>query len=110
MMIWENGRKHKKYRKEWAFLKHQTENLCWREMLWQRPYKIENIWEILSHLAALSPRGAVVWEVRSRNGTVCYLLGAAARYIRNIEEAIKAHGDIQFGGGDLGGAGGADGR
>ena len=96
MMIWENGRKHKKYRKEWAFLKHQTENLCWREMLWQRPYKIENIWEILSHLAALSPRGAVVWEVRSRNGTVCYLLGAAARYIRNIEEAIKAHGDIQF--------------
>ena len=95
-MIWENGRKHKKYRKEWAFLKHQTENLCWREMLWQRPYKIENIWEILSHLAALSPRGAVVWEVRSRNGTVCYLLGAAARYIRNIEEAIKAHGDIQF--------------
>lgn len=97
MMIWENGKKHKKYRKEWAFLgKHQIENLCWREMLWQRPYKIENIWEILSHLAALSPRGAVVWEVRSRNGTVCYLLGAAARYIGNIEEAIKAHGDIQF--------------
>ena len=95
-MIWENGKKHKKNRKEWALLKHQIENLCWREMLWQRPYKVENIWEMLSHLAALSPRGAVIWEVRSRNGRVSHLLGAAGRYIKNIEEAIKAHGNIQF--------------
>lgn len=65
-------------------------------MFWQRPYKVENIWEMLSHLAALSPRGAVIWEVRSKNGQVSYLLGAAARYIKNIEEAVKAHGDIQF--------------
>lgn len=95
-MIWENGKKHKKNRKEWALLKHQIENLCWREMLWQRPYKVENIWEMLSHLAALSPRGAVIWEVRSRNGRVSHLLGAAGRYIKNIKEAIKAHGNIQF--------------
>ena len=51
---------------------------------------------MLSHLATLSLRGAVVCEVRSRNGKVSYLLGAATRYIKNIEEAIKAHGDIQF--------------
>lgn len=96
-MIWENGKKHKKKnRKEWAFLKHQIEDLVFREIVWARPYKLENVWETLSHLAALSPRGAVVWEVRSRNGTVSYLLGAAARYIKNIEEAIKAHGDILF--------------
>ena len=55
------------------------------------------MWEVLSHLAALSPpRGAVIWEVRSQNGKVSYLIGAATRYIRNIEEAIRAHGDIQF--------------
>lgn len=96
-MIWENGKKYKKKnRKEWAFLKYQIEDLVFREIVWARPYKLETVWETLSHLAALSPRGAVIWEVRSRNGTVCYLLGAAARYIRNIEEAIKAHGDIQF--------------
>lgn len=96
-MIWENGRnKHKKHRKEWAFLKHPIEGLVWRELVWARPYKIETVWETLSHLAALSPRGAVIWEVHSRNGKVRYLLGAAKRYIRNIEEAIKAHGDIQF--------------
>ncbi len=96
-MIWENGRnKHKKHRKEWAFLKHPIEGLVWRELVWARPYKIETVWETLSHLAALSPRGAVIWEVHSRNGKVRYLLGAAKRYIRNIEEVIKAHGDIQF--------------
>lgn len=96
-MIWENGRnKHKKHRKEWAFLKHPIEGLVWRELVWARPYKIETVWETLSHLAALSPRGAVIWEVHSRNGKVRYLLGAAKRHIRNIEEAIKAHGDIQF--------------
>lgn len=80
-------------------MKHQIENLVFKEIVWARPYKTEAVWEVLSHLAALSPlspRGAVIWEVRSQNGKVSYLIGAAARYIRNIEEAIKAHGDIQF--------------
>ena len=77
-------------------MKHPIEGLVWRELVWARPYKIETVWETLSHLAALSPRGAVIWEVHSRNGTAHYLLGAAKRYIRNIEEVIKAHGDIQF--------------
>ena len=94
-MIWDNGRK-KYSRKEWAFLKHQIEDLVFKEIVWMRPYKTETVREVLSHLAALSPRGAVIWEVRSQNGKVSYLTGAAARYIRNIEEAIKAHGNIQF--------------
>lgn len=96
--IWENGRrKYKKYRKEWVILgKHQIEDINWKKIIWSRPYKIEAVWEMLAHLAATSPRGAVIWEVRSRNGNVSYLLGAAGRYIKNIEEAIKAHGDIQF--------------
>jgi len=97
-MIWENGRKkHKKYRKEWAILgKHQIEDINWRKVIWARPYKVETIWEMLAHLAATSPRGAVIWEVRSKNGQVNYLLGAAGRYIKNVEAAIRAHGDIQF--------------
>ena len=95
-MIWKNGKKYK-HRKEWAFLtKHQIEDLVFKEIVWMRPYKTETVWEVLSHLSALSPRGAVIWEVRSQNGKVSYLIGAAARYIRNIEEAIKAHGNIQF--------------
>ena len=77
-------------------MKHQIEDLVWRELVWARPYKTETVWEALSHLAALSPRGAVIWEARSRNGKISYLIGAAARYMRNIEEAFKAHGDIRF--------------
>lgn len=95
-MIWKNGKKYK-HRKEWTSLtKHQIEDLVFKEIVWTRPYKTETVWEMLSHLAALSLRGAVIWEVRSQNGRVNYLIGAAARYIRNIEEAIKAHGNIQF--------------
>lgn len=76
--------------------KRQIENIVWKETVWARPYKIETVWETFSHLAALSPRGAVIWEVRSRNGQASYLIGAAARYIKNIEEAVQAHGDIKF--------------
>ena len=77
-------------------MKHQIEDLVFKEIVWMRPYKTETVWEALSHLAALSPRGAIIWEVRSQNGKVSYLIGAAARYIKNIKEAIKAHGNIQF--------------
>lgn len=76
--------------------KHQIEEIAWRKVIWARPYKLEAVQEMLSHLAALSPRGAVVWEVRSHNGQISYLLGADRNYISGIEEAIRAHGDVQF--------------
>lgn len=75
--------------------KHQIEPV-WRKVIWTRPYKIETVYEVLSHLAALSPRGAVIWEIRSKNGYINYLLGADKKYISDIEKAIKAHGNIQF--------------
>ena len=77
-------------------MKRQIENIVWKEIIWARPYKVETIWEMLSHLASLSPRGAIVWEARSHNGQVSYLLGAAGAYIKNIGQAIRAHGDIQL--------------
>ena len=57
--------------------KHKIENICWREVYLHRPYELETVWEVLSHLAALSPRGVVILEVRGRKGTVSYLLGAS---------------------------------
>ena len=77
-------------------MKRKIEELCWREVIWQRPFKIEAVWEMLSHLAALSPRGAIIWEARGRNGLVSYYLGADSKYINKIEEACKSHGNIQF--------------
>ncbi len=51
---------------------------------------------MLVHLAALSPRGILVWEARGCGGYVRYLLGADHKFWSKIEEAMKAHGDIQF--------------
>lgn len=76
--------------------KHKIEHICWREVSWQRPFGMEDIWEVLTHLSALSPRGAVIWETRGRNGRVTHLLGADRMYIGKIEEALRAHGEIQF--------------
>lgn len=76
--------------------KHQISNICWREVHWQRPFQIEDIWQALTHLSTLSPRGAVIWECRGKDGQVTHLLGVDRMYIGKIEEVFRAHGDIQF--------------
>lgn len=76
--------------------KHLLPNIAWRELHWQRPYKLETVWEVLTHLAALTPRGAMIWEVRGSNSNVVYLLGADQMYISKIEDAFRAHGDVHF--------------
>ena len=76
--------------------KHCIENICWLEVSWQRPFNIEDVWEALTHLSALSPRGAVIWECRGKNGRVTHLLGADRMFIGKIAQALRAHGDIQF--------------
>lgn len=76
--------------------KHQIQNLVWREVVWQRQFELETVWEAFSHLAALSPRGAVIWESRGKDGHVTHLLGADQKYIGSIEETFRAHGDIRF--------------
>lgn len=76
--------------------KRQIEDICFKEIVWQRPYKLENVWEALMHLAATVPRGAVVWEIRSSKHGVSYFIGADKKYIKSIEAAFKAHGEIEF--------------
>lgn len=76
--------------------KHQIENIAWREMVWQRPFSLDSVLEALTHLSALAPRGAVIWECRGSAGQTAYLLGASRIHISKIEQAFHAHGDIQF--------------
>ena len=42
--------------------------LVWREVTIQRPYKIESLHDILTHLASLTSRGVMVWEARCKGG------------------------------------------
>ena len=76
--------------------KHQIETVCWKEFVWRRSFKLEQVHEMLAHLATVSSRGAVIWEVRARDGFVRHLLGADPAYIRKITEALQVHGDIEF--------------
>ena len=76
--------------------KQQLSDIVWREVRWQRPYKLETVWEVLSHLASTAPRGAVVWEARGKSGQVTYLLGTSQMYTGKIQSVFHAHGDIQF--------------
>ena len=77
-------------------MKRKMKDICWKEVVWHRPFEIEAVWELLSHLATITPRGAVIWEVRGHGGHVNYYLGADQRYISAIEAAIKVHGNIHF--------------
>lgn len=76
--------------------KHQINHICWLEVNWQRPFDLETVWEALTHLSALSPRGAVIWEVRGANGRVTHLFGADRMHIGKIAQVFQAHGNIQF--------------
>lgn len=68
----------------------------WQAVDWQRPFAVEDVWEMLSHLATLKRRSPIVWEVRGRNGQVHYQIGAYSQSINSIVDAIHAHGDIRL--------------
>lgn len=76
--------------------KHSMDKIAWREVVWQRPYELDQIYELLAHLAVTTPRGSVIWESRSHGGYVKHFVGADIRYISKIENVIKVHGDIQL--------------
>ena len=76
--------------------RHQIETICWKEFVWRRSFKLEQVHEMLAHLATISSRGAVIWEIRARDGFIRHLLGADPSSIRKIAEALRVHGEIEF--------------
>lgn len=77
-------------------MKRQIEEICWKEVIWHRPFELDAVYELLSHLASLVPRGPIIWEARAHNGQIHYLLGAEQRYINKIETVFCTHGRVQF--------------
>jgi len=70
----------------------------WQEVSWQRPFELEAVHDALTHLASTSPRGAVVWEIRSGRDGVRFLIGADKMYIKKVQSVFSAHGDVRFAG------------
>lgn len=73
-----------------------TKELVWREVALQRPYEMDSLWAILTHIAALTSRGQLVWEARCKNGKMRYLLGTPKWSVTRVQEAFKAHVNAQF--------------
>ena len=71
------------------------DTLAWQAVDWQRPFTVEEVWEMLSHLATLKRRSPIVWGARGRNGQIRYQIGAYSQSINSITDAIRAHGDIR---------------
>jgi hypothetical protein len=77
-------------------LERKFDELTWREVVWQRPFKLEAVQEMLVHLASLNTRGAIVWEVRGNCERVRYLLGCEKTHGSKIRQSMLPHGKIQF--------------
>ncbi len=73
-----------------------TNTLVWREVLIQRPYEMETIQAVLTHIAALTSRGEIVWEARCRNGQMRYLIGTPKKSVSRVQEVLRAHTSVQF--------------
>lgn len=73
-----------------------TKELVWREVSIQRPYEMETLFNILTHIAALTSRGPVVWEARCRAGRMRYLIGTPKWSVSRVQEVFKAHANAQF--------------
>ena len=73
-----------------------TKDIIFHEIFIQRPYEAETLHSILTNIATLSSRGAIVWEVRCKNGKVRYLMGTSKKSISKVQEVFKAHGEVQF--------------
>ncbi len=73
-----------------------TKNYVWQEVSVQRPYEIETLWDILTHLAALTSRGQIAWEARCKNGKMRYLIGTPNWSVHRVQEVFKSHASVQF--------------
>ena len=76
--------------------RNELDSITWKEVIWHRPFKLEQVIDMLNHLAAQKNRGAIIWETRASNGKITHLIGTQSRFWNRITETIKVHGDIEF--------------
>ena len=77
-------------------LNRKFDNLYWQKVSWQRPFELETVQEILTHLASVVPRGPVVWEIRGNKSGISHLLGTEREHTNKLNAVFTTHGNIQF--------------
>ena len=72
------------------------DELVWNSYSWDRPMELGDAYDMLSHLASLSPRGYIVFEARGSAGKVTYNFGAERDYFPFVRELFRAHKMSEF--------------
>lgn len=70
--------------------------LTFKEIVWQRPYEIEDVERVLLALASTKPRGPVVFEARAINGRIRYFIGMMPNYLPTIKRIFTTLGRCYF--------------
>ena len=77
-------------------MKNPTEDFIWFEYDWQRPFDTEDVYELLSHLATMTPRGFVAFETRCHEGQIAHLVGFTQQYRGKMVELFRGHGETEL--------------
>ncbi|MDR1000267.1 MAG: hypothetical protein LBL96_05640 [Clostridiales bacterium] len=77
-------------------MKRAFSNLVWQELHWSRLFQYKDVLKLLTHIATLSPRKTIIWEVHSQGGQIRYLVGTEKRYFKFLKAAFKSHGNMKF--------------
>ena len=70
--------------------------MAWLSLEWQRPFEIEAVIDMLTHLASSTPQTPIVFEARGCKGRVRYYLGVDRAFMRIVTDTMRAHGNIRF--------------
>jgi hypothetical protein len=70
--------------------------MAWLTLDWQRPFELESVTDLLTHLASHTPQFPIVFEARGCQGSVNYYLGVDRKYARILTDVMRAHGNIRF--------------
>ena len=77
-------------------MKTITEDFEWYAIDLQRPFDIEDVIGLLSHIATMTPRGFVALETRCHEGQIDHLVGFTPPYRGKMIELFKGHGEIEL--------------
>lgn len=73
-------------------MKRSFDKLVWREVVFQRPFEVEEIFNLLTHLSGLTRRKQLVWEIRGNGkGKVKYLIGMEESDEIKIKKIFNSH-------------------
>ena len=77
-------------------MKCSFDHLRWKEITFLRPIEPREAIDLFTHLAGLTQRKSLIWEIRSSKGKLHYLLGFEHKDFPAIKKLFQAHEKFFF--------------